>query len=353
MGRPWASAHSSRCSGRESRRSPDHAALRRRPRLRHCALATDGMRHVPSARRVATCSSMCSPTARAPAIRWRVVLDAEGLDEASMQAIARWTQLPETTFLLPPTTRRQPSYRVRIFTPRREVPFAGHPSVGSAHGGAGRAAWRRRATARWCRNARAGLLPLRVEGSGATRTIAVRAPRARVVGHRSRHDPRLARALAGLRWAPGRRRCGTRPPLVAGGTRRRSRACARGTRPGRDRRADARPATPSGCACLRDAPTHADHHLVGARLRPRRHIPRTRSPAAPTPASPRGSRRQDALPGTRRRLSRQPGPRSRPRRASSNSQVDADGEVVDRRPRCSASSTARVDWPRRAAGATP
>lgn len=81
-----------------------------------------------------------------------VVHDAEGLSEAQMAAFARWTNLSETTFLLPPTDP-QADYRVRIFTPQRELPFAGHPTLGSAAAcwqpGAGRA---RRAC--WCRNAR-------------------------------------------------------------------------------------------------------------------------------------------------------------------------------------------------------
>ncbi|MDP4301307.1 PhzF family phenazine biosynthesis protein [Leptothrix discophora] len=68
-----------------------------------------------------------------------VVVDAEGLDDATMQAFARWTQLSETTFLLPPTDPAA-DYRVRIFTPGRELPFAGHPTLGSCqvwldHGG--------------------------------------------------------------------------------------------------------------------------------------------------------------------------------------------------------------------------
>jgi PhzF family phenazine biosynthesis protein len=61
-----------------------------------------------------------------------VVLDAEGLDTEQMQAIARWTNLSETTFLLPPS-RPEADYRLRIFTPRNELPFAGHPTLGSAH----------------------------------------------------------------------------------------------------------------------------------------------------------------------------------------------------------------------------
>jgi len=61
-----------------------------------------------------------------------VVLDGTGLDDDTMQRFARWTHLSETTFLLPPT---QPSadYRVRIFTPGGELPFAGHPTLGSCH----------------------------------------------------------------------------------------------------------------------------------------------------------------------------------------------------------------------------
>ncbi len=61
-----------------------------------------------------------------------VVLDAEGLSTEEMQRIARWLNLSETAFLLPPTTRAA-DYRVRIFTLERELPFAGHPTLGSCH----------------------------------------------------------------------------------------------------------------------------------------------------------------------------------------------------------------------------
>lgn len=61
-----------------------------------------------------------------------VVLDAEGLPDEQMQRLARWTNLSETTFLLPPT-RPGADYRVRIFSPPRELPFAGHPTLGSCH----------------------------------------------------------------------------------------------------------------------------------------------------------------------------------------------------------------------------
>jgi len=61
-----------------------------------------------------------------------VVFDADALDTAQMQAIARWTNLSETTFLLKPTDAAA-DYRVRIFTPGGELPFAGHPTLGTAH----------------------------------------------------------------------------------------------------------------------------------------------------------------------------------------------------------------------------
>ncbi len=61
-----------------------------------------------------------------------VVHAAQGLSDDTMASFARWTNLSETTFLLPPT---QPGadYRVRIFTPQQELPFAGHPTLGSCH----------------------------------------------------------------------------------------------------------------------------------------------------------------------------------------------------------------------------
>ena len=61
-----------------------------------------------------------------------VVLDGSGLDDGAMQRFARWTNLSETTFLLPPTATPA-DYRVRIFTPGGELPFAGHPTLGSCH----------------------------------------------------------------------------------------------------------------------------------------------------------------------------------------------------------------------------
>jgi PhzF family phenazine biosynthesis protein len=61
-----------------------------------------------------------------------VIAEADGLDEAQMQAIANWTNLSETTFLSRPKDTAA-DYHVRIFTPAHELPFAGHPTLGSCH----------------------------------------------------------------------------------------------------------------------------------------------------------------------------------------------------------------------------
>ena len=140
-----------------------------------------------------------------------VVLDADGLDDATMQDIARWTRLPETTFVLPPD-KPGTSYRLRIFSPRREVPFAGHPSVGTAHAvlEAGLAEPKDGVLVQ---DGIAGALPLRVHGHGAGRTIAVRTPRARLLETASAADPRLRDVLANLPL-------GALPPALMDGGRR-------------------------------------------------------------------------------------------------------------------------------------
>src|SRR5690606_13451516 len=140
-----------------------------------------------------------------------VVLDADGLDETTMQAIARWTRLPETTFVFAPSSP-EASYGLRMFSPRREVPFAGHPSVGTAHAvlDAGLAAPR---DGLLVQQGVAGSLPLRVEGSGRERTIAVRTPRASVREVVDRDDPRLRATLPGLPL-------GALPPALVDGGRR-------------------------------------------------------------------------------------------------------------------------------------
>lgn len=108
------------------------------------------------------------------------VIDGERFDPARMQAFAAWTNLSETIFLLPPTTP-EADYRVRIFTPRSELPFAGHPSVGAAWAvvEAGLVAPDRRTLVQECA---AGLLPVRIDHADGRRRTSIRAPRARRLG---------------------------------------------------------------------------------------------------------------------------------------------------------------------------
>lgn len=100
-----------------------------------------------------------------------VVFDADGLSDRQMQRIANWTNLSETTFVLPATAAgaagvagaARADYRVRIFTPGAELPFAGHPTIGTAHAllEAGRIAPR---GGRLVQECGAGLVELRVDG---------------------------------------------------------------------------------------------------------------------------------------------------------------------------------------------
>ena len=91
-----------------------------------------------------------------------VILDGNGLAAAEMQAVARWTNLSETTFVCAPGDPGA-DYRLRIFTPGRELPFAGHPTIGSAHAVL-RRGLRPRTPGRLVQECGKGLVSLRVEG---------------------------------------------------------------------------------------------------------------------------------------------------------------------------------------------
>ncbi|WP_219214245.1 PhzF family phenazine biosynthesis protein [Variovorax boronicumulans] len=91
-----------------------------------------------------------------------VVLDGSDLDEAQMQRFAQWTNLSETTFLLPPTDPGA-DYRVRIFTPGSELPFAGHPTLGSCHAWL-RAGGKPKSAKQIVQQSAVGLVPIRREG---------------------------------------------------------------------------------------------------------------------------------------------------------------------------------------------
>ncbi len=139
-----------------------------------------------------------------------VVYGAEHWREADMQGFATWTGLVETTYLLPPS-HPDADYRLRIFTPSREIPFAGHPSIGSAHAAleSGLVAADRTTLIQECD---AGLLPVSVSHIDGRRRLSVRVPTASVVGDGwSFAPPALAALLADLR--PGR----LPPALVRGG----------------------------------------------------------------------------------------------------------------------------------------
>jgi PhzF family phenazine biosynthesis protein len=103
-----------------------------------------------------------------------VVIGAEGLDTATMQRIAGWTNLSETTFLLRPTVPGA-DYLLRIFTPRQELPFAGHPTIGSAHAALESGFVPKKSALR--QECGAGLIELKVEADG---RIFLRGPQAKV-----------------------------------------------------------------------------------------------------------------------------------------------------------------------------
>ncbi len=125
-----------------------------------------------------------------------VVLDADDVDPARMQRIASWTNLSETTFVLRPSSASA-EYRLRIFTPTGELPFAGHPTVGSAHAVLeGGIVSPQSASLR--QECLAGVLPLTVEGTGPDRRIFVRVPEAKL---RCDHGE-AAQALSAALGAP-------------------------------------------------------------------------------------------------------------------------------------------------------
>lgn len=140
-----------------------------------------------------------------------VVEGAGDWSDEAMQHFARWNNLVETTFLLPPRDRTA-SYRLRIFTPSREIPFAGHPSIGTAH-----------IALQWglaqpvdgglVQECGLGLLPIRLHDAGGERQLLLKSPPASEVGGDQPLPAELHQALQGV--APGL----LRPALVDGGRR--------------------------------------------------------------------------------------------------------------------------------------
>ena len=122
-----------------------------------------------------------------------VVFGADGLDSHNMQLLAAWTNLSETVFVLPPTLPGA-DYRLRIFTPRQELPFAGHPSIGAAHAIL-EARWASPRDGLLTQECEAGLLRIRVCENAEGVDIFVRVPRAQVDALSSVSEQRLAEAL--------------------------------------------------------------------------------------------------------------------------------------------------------------
>ncbi len=140
-----------------------------------------------------------------------VVVGADNWTGERMQELATWLNLVETTFLLLPATAES-SYRLRIFTPAREIPFAGHPTIGSAHAALD-IGFAQAVDGRLLQDCGAGILPILVEGEGADRELLVRVPESRVIAKGDDVDPQLLALLGG-------RRLGALPPALVEGGRR-------------------------------------------------------------------------------------------------------------------------------------
>lgn len=140
-----------------------------------------------------------------------VVLDAQGLETEQMQAIAHWLNLAETTFVLP-ATAPDADYRVRIFTTRKEIAFAGHPSIGTAHALLDSGLLPRE-PGLLRQECKAGILPLKLRPELQNNAIAVRVPSARIVRYATSADSGLIAALPGDCWGQ------LKPALVEGGRR--------------------------------------------------------------------------------------------------------------------------------------
>ena len=140
-----------------------------------------------------------------------VVVDAREWTDADMQGFAAWTNLVETTFLLPPANP-DASYRLRIFTPSNEIPFAGHPTIGSAHAAlhSGFAQPRDGLLLQECG---AGLLPIRMHDANGDHELFVKSPASRVLAE----NPNPA---AALRSVLASQALGALPPALVEGGRR-------------------------------------------------------------------------------------------------------------------------------------
>ena len=121
-----------------------------------------------------------------------VVLDADGMSDQQMHAIARWTNLSETTFALAPMSP-EADYRVRIFSPGAEFPFAGHPTLGTAHALL-EAGLQPKTPGRLVQECGVGLVPINIAADG---SLAFRAPEATLKALHESLYPVLRAVLGG------------------------------------------------------------------------------------------------------------------------------------------------------------
>lgn len=188
-----------------------------------------------------------------------VVIGADDWNDAAMQRFARWTALVETTFLLPPIDPKA-SYRVRIFTPHKEIPFAGHPSIGSAHAALACGVAEPHDGLLW-QECAAGVLPIRVEGNGARRELLLQSPGERVLDTGREAHPLLPAALTGIEL-------GVLPPALVDGGRRwwlaevADEACLRAWQPDHVAIGALARASDSMGLCAFARSNHPDHQLV-------------------------------------------------------------------------------------------
>jgi PhzF family phenazine biosynthesis protein len=140
-----------------------------------------------------------------------VVIGADDWSDARLQAFATWADLVETTYLLPPRVA-DASYRLRIFTPQREIAFAGHPTIGSAHA-ALHTGFAHARNGQLMQECQAGLLPIRVQSREDGQALFVQAPQARVLSEGIGAHALLATALTGVALGS------VKPALVEGGRR--------------------------------------------------------------------------------------------------------------------------------------
>ena len=141
-----------------------------------------------------------------------VVFGANLWSASQMQAFARWTNLVETTFVLPPSVAGA-SYQLRIFSPSKEIPFAGHPTIGSAHAVLETGFSGLNSRGELVQQCAAGLLNIRTDYINGMRELYVAAPGAKVLKTGIDAHPTLSNILSGVQL-------GILPPAFVDGGRR-------------------------------------------------------------------------------------------------------------------------------------